>query len=137
VQGDLFLPEAVTEHGADRSNGTYPRYRRIATSDGLVQARMRLAMAKPPEGQPVMTRLTAPLSRSRTRRLGAGTLVVLTVLAGVWAPGAFAHDSGLDRTKPTVVLVHGARADASGWSGGHQAAPGRRLRVSGQSGVVW
>ncbi|HEU4948036.1 MAG TPA: alpha/beta hydrolase [Kribbella sp.] len=66
-----------------------------------------------------MTPATASLSRSRMRRLAAGAVVatVLTVLAVVGAPGTFAHDSRLDRAKPTVVLVHGAWADASGWSG--------------------
>jgi pimeloyl-ACP methyl ester carboxylesterase len=54
------------------------------------------------------------MSRSIRRRLAAGAAVTLalTALAVVRAPGAFAHDP-----KPTVVLVHGAWADASGWSG--------------------
>ena len=41
---------------------------------------------------------------------------MLAVLAVVRAP-AFAHTSRPDQAKPTVVLVHGAWADASGWSG--------------------
>jgi pimeloyl-ACP methyl ester carboxylesterase len=66
-----------------------------------------------------MTRVTALLSRSRLRRLAAGAVAigVLTVLAVVQAPGTSAHGSRLDRAKPTVVLVHGDWADASGWSG--------------------
>lgn len=66
-----------------------------------------------------MTPGTAPLSRPRLRRLAAGTAVALalTVLAVVRAPLTFAHDSRPDRAKPTVVLVHGAWADASNWAG--------------------
>jgi pimeloyl-ACP methyl ester carboxylesterase len=66
-----------------------------------------------------MTPVTTPVSRSRIRRLAAvaAVAVALSVLALVRAPGTFAHASGLDRAKPTVVLVHGAWADASGWSG--------------------
>lgn len=60
---------------------------------------------------------TTPLSRSWKRRLAAGAVValVLTVVAVVRAPATFAN--GGHGTKPTVVLVHGAWADASGWSG--------------------
>jgi pimeloyl-ACP methyl ester carboxylesterase len=45
--------------------------------------------------------------------------IVLAALALTVAPahGAFAHDSRPGKTKPTVVLVHGAWADASSWSG--------------------
>jgi pimeloyl-ACP methyl ester carboxylesterase len=43
--------------------------------------------------------------------------VLLTVLAVVRAPGTSAHGSRLDGPKPTVVLLHGDWADASGWSG--------------------
>ena len=66
-----------------------------------------------------MTPVTAPLSRSRMRRLATGAVVaiVLTVLAVVHTPGTFANDSHLHQAKPTVVLVHGAWADASSWSG--------------------
>ena len=64
-----------------------------------------------------MTHVTALLSRWRARRLAAGVAVaiMLTVLAVVRAPGTFAHAA--DHAKPTVVLVHGDWADASGWSG--------------------
>jgi pimeloyl-ACP methyl ester carboxylesterase len=66
-----------------------------------------------------MTPVIAPLSRPLMRRVAAGVVVVilLTVLAVVQAPGPFANASRLDRAKPTVVLVHGSWADASGWSG--------------------
>lgn len=66
-----------------------------------------------------MTPATALLSRSRIRRLAAGAAVavVLIVLAVVRAPGTFAHGSRPERAMPTVVLVHGAWADASSWSG--------------------
>lgn len=66
-----------------------------------------------------MRPVAASLFRSRIRRLAAGAaaVVVLTVLAVVQAPGTFAHGSRLERAKPTVVLVHGDWADASGWSG--------------------
>ena len=66
-----------------------------------------------------MTRATALLSRSRWRRLAAGAVAigVLTVLAVVEAPGTSAHGSPPEAAKPTVVLVHGDWADASGWSG--------------------
>jgi pimeloyl-ACP methyl ester carboxylesterase len=42
---------------------------------------------------------------------------VLTGLAVVRAPGTLAHGSNPAQAKPTVVLVHGDWADASGWSG--------------------
>ena len=66
-----------------------------------------------------MTRLTAPLSQSRIRRLAAGAIaaIVLAVLAVIHAPGTSAHGSRPEAAKPTVVLVHGDWADASGWSG--------------------
>lgn len=66
-----------------------------------------------------MTHLTTPLSRALMRRLVAGAVLVtmLTVAALVRAPVAVAHNAGVDRTKPTVVLVHGAWADSAGWSG--------------------
>ncbi|MFI5893431.1 alpha/beta fold hydrolase [Actinoplanes sp. NPDC051513] len=56
------------------------------------------------------------MSRSWKRRLTVGALVavLLTVVGIVRAP-AFA--SGGHGAKPTVVLVHGAWADASGWNG--------------------
>lgn len=65
-----------------------------------------------------MTRVSA-LSRSRMRRLAGSAVVatIVTVLALTQAPATSAHGSGLDRPKPTVVLVHGAWADATGWSG--------------------
>jgi pimeloyl-ACP methyl ester carboxylesterase len=66
-----------------------------------------------------MTRVAAPLSQSRLRRLAAGAIaaIVLTVLAVAQAPGTSAHGSQHSRAKPTVVLLHGDWADASGWSG--------------------
>jgi pimeloyl-ACP methyl ester carboxylesterase len=66
-----------------------------------------------------MTRLTAPLSRSPRLRIAAAAAVavVLTGLAVVRAPGTLAHGSGPQQAKPTVVLLHGDWADASGWSG--------------------
>jgi pimeloyl-ACP methyl ester carboxylesterase len=66
-----------------------------------------------------MTPIAALLSRSRRRRLVAAATAALavTVLAVVRAPGILAQDSRHDRAKPTVVLVHGAWADAAGWSG--------------------
>jgi pimeloyl-ACP methyl ester carboxylesterase len=42
---------------------------------------------------------------------------LVTVLAVVEAPRTFAHGSQAGQVKPTVVLVHGDWADASGWSG--------------------
>lgn len=66
-----------------------------------------------------MTPVTASLSRSRLSRLAAGAAVaiVLVVLSLVHAPRTLAHGVSIDAPKPTVVLVHGAWADASGWSG--------------------
>jgi len=63
--------------------------------------------------------LPAALSRSPLRRVAAAAAVavVLTVLAVAEAPGTFAHGSRSEPAKPTVVLVHGDWADASGWSG--------------------
>jgi len=46
---------------------------------------------------------------------GATVAAVLTGVAVAWAPATFAN--GAHGSKPTVVLVHGAWADASGWSG--------------------
>jgi pimeloyl-ACP methyl ester carboxylesterase len=43
--------------------------------------------------------------------------VVFTALAVVRAPGGLAQEGQHDQAKPTVVLVHGAWADASSWSG--------------------
>ena len=56
-------------------------------------------------------------SQTRMRRLAVG--IVLTGLALAVAPvrGAVANDSREGNAKPTVVLVHGAWADASSWSG--------------------
>ena len=64
-----------------------------------------------------MTPVSAPASRSRMRRLAAGVVVAmaLTVLAVVQAPGTSAHATRL-APRPTIVLVHGDWADASGWS---------------------
>lgn len=66
-----------------------------------------------------MQPVSLPLSRSRPGRLVAGAVVAiaLTVLASIQAPGTFAAGADRHQAKPTVVLVHGAWADASGWSG--------------------
>ncbi|HEX6354858.1 alpha/beta hydrolase [Actinophytocola sp.] len=54
-------------------------------------------------------------SRSRSTLLAvAATAIGLSVFAGTGASEPTATDHG---PKPTVVLVHGAFADASGWSG--------------------
>ncbi|TWP53992.1 alpha/beta hydrolase [Lentzea tibetensis] len=47
--------------------------------------------------------------------LGAGLAAVVGVLSAATASGAADH--GNSRTKPTVVLVHGAFADSSSWNG--------------------
>ena len=62
------------------------------------------------------------LVRPRTARLGlAGAAALLTVglAAGTAeaAPATAAHAGQQAATKPTVVLVHGAWADSSGWDG--------------------
>lgn len=66
-----------------------------------------------------MTCVIALLSRSRWRRLAVGgaSAIALAALAVAQAPGTSAHASRFDGVKPTVVLVHGDWADASGWSG--------------------
>jgi pimeloyl-ACP methyl ester carboxylesterase len=55
--------------------------------------------------------------RRATRMVAAAALIAVVGLSGVAAAGASADDSG-DRhePKPTIVLVHGAFADASGWN---------------------
>lgn len=59
------------------------------------------------------------MSRSWKGRLAAGVAVALalTVLAVVRAPAGLANASGARGARPTIVLVHGAWADASGWNG--------------------
>jgi len=95
-----------------------------------------------------MRSVTAALSRSRLRRLAAGVAiaVLLGVLAVVHAPGTAAHGARSHAPKPMVVLVHGAWADASSWSGVVQrlqadgyrvAAPPNPLRsLSGDAAYV-
>lgn len=63
--------------------------------------------------------MTSALSRSRLPRLVAGVAgaLLLTVLVVVRAPATLAHGADRGPAKPTVVLVHGAWADSSGWSG--------------------
>ena len=65
-----------------------------------------------------MTSAPTSLTRPRPRRLVTAlvALLVLLGLSAVSAPEAFAGERH-DHAKPTVVLVHGAWADASGWSG--------------------
>lgn len=60
-----------------------------------------------------------PRVRSRLQRfaLGAAGVGLAVSLSVGQASGVFAGDSPLKHPKPTVVLVHGAWADASGWSG--------------------
>ena len=59
------------------------------------------------------------LSPSRKGRLTAiaAVALLLSVFALVVAPRTLAHGSVADGPKPTIVLVHGDWADASGWSG--------------------
>ncbi|MGW1093015.1 alpha/beta fold hydrolase [Streptomyces sp. NPDC002596] len=55
---------------------------------------------------------------TRRRVLTTGAAVVGTaVLTGPLSSAALAADHGKPGTKPTVVLVHGGFADASGWNG--------------------
>jgi pimeloyl-ACP methyl ester carboxylesterase len=58
-------------------------------------------------------------SRPGLKRLTAGVTVaaVAVSLSIAQASGVFAGSSPRTQPKPTVVLVHGAWADASGWSG--------------------
>jgi pimeloyl-ACP methyl ester carboxylesterase len=61
---------------------------------------------------------TSPLTHRRT--LVGGLLAALAALAGTLLmalPASSAADSRHPAPKPTVVLVHGAFADASGWTG--------------------
>ena len=66
-----------------------------------------------------MTPTAISLSRSRMGRLIAVAVValLLTTVAVAVAPETRAHGSQFDGPKPTIVLVHGDWADASGWSG--------------------
>ena len=79
-----------------------------------------------------MTRLTAPMSLPLTRLI-AGTVIlaVLSTLALLRGPAAVAQPAALHRAKPTVVLVHGAWADSSGWTGVI-----RRLQDDGYTAVA-
>src|SRR5829696_7196791 len=82
------------------------------------------------DGEPMTTRRAGPesgtLGRRLTRRTALGGLAGAGALLGATAlsrSSAFAHHQGDDMnrsaptTAPTVVLVHGGFADASGWNG--------------------
>ncbi|WP_433243472.1 alpha/beta fold hydrolase [Actinomadura nitritigenes] len=59
-----------------------------------------------------------PIRRTFTRRkvlLGAATAATAALLAPAGSAGAASGHA--DKAKPTVVLVHGGFADASGWNG--------------------
>jgi len=51
------------------------------------------------------------------RAITVAVLVAMISLMGVFTVNAFARPSTHTATKPTVVLVHGAFADASSWNG--------------------
>ena len=93
--------------------------------------------------------------RSTLRSLGLAAVAGAIGLSGLLTTGASAESTTMhaDGPKPTVVLVHGAWADASGWDGeirrlqddGYsvpgkppaQIRPRRRpLRLGGESGRV-
>ena len=58
---------------------------------------------------------TSPLSRRGIALVAAVALLAGTVLVGT--AGADATRRDRHGPKPTIVLVHGAFADASGWNG--------------------
>ncbi len=64
-----------------------------------------------------MSAFAASLSRIGRVAVGIAAGILLTALAVVRPHGAIADDSRPGKTKPTVVLVHGAWADASSWRG--------------------
>ena len=58
---------------------------------------------------------------ARPKRLGLSVLLTIAVVIGLFAyliPPAYAHGNDHDRQqpKPTIVLEHGAWADASSWN---------------------
>jgi pimeloyl-ACP methyl ester carboxylesterase len=59
---------------------------------------------------------TSPLSRPRTRILLPVILAILAVLVTALSSSAAATAASRHTAKPTVVLVHGAFADASSWN---------------------
>lgn len=69
---------------------------------------------------------TAPRARTAGRRGRAAAALVAAVLAAPVVPAVAADRADPATGKPTVVLVHGAFADASGWNGVAQ-----RLRSDG------
>lgn len=78
------------------------------------------------------------------RRLMISLLVTVLASVGVFAVGASAQTATHPAPKPTIVLVHGAFADASGWNGvaekltrkGYQViAPANPLRGLGADSV--
>ncbi|MFI2210204.1 alpha/beta fold hydrolase [Streptomyces sp. NPDC020141] len=70
----------------------------------------------PPSAAPSNRRRISGIPLTALRRTGALTLALATT-ALCAAPAVAADGSGSDgRAKPTVVLVHGAFADASGWN---------------------
>lgn len=61
-----------------------------------------------------------------TRRLVATVALVAAFVVAIIAPGASAKP---DEVKPTIVLVHGAFADASGWTGVSKRLQARGYKV--------
>ena len=53
---------------------------------------------------------------NRSGRVAIATIVVVTALATGLSQNGGAQPKGLHGPKPTIVLVHGAWADSSGWA---------------------
>ncbi|MFI9626126.1 alpha/beta fold hydrolase [Streptomyces sp. NPDC052042] len=73
-----------------------------------------------------MTASPLPASRTRTAGRTVAAALATAALAAPAAPAAAADPAG---DKPTVVLVHGAFADASGWNGVAERLRGDGYRV--------